>query len=147
MKNVKEWAIECGMPIKDHPDVVVIGFNPAIHGSKGITSTFQRLITWFRMIHHPDFSFTNLMPNANSQPRMAEVDWEWFNEEIEPWRGKKVVALGNFVSHVLNKMELEHLKIPHPSTRNFVYNDWNNEIIVVQKLRAYIINDRNNRVL
>ena len=138
MKTVTEWAAQHGMTITEDPNVVVIGLNPALKGSSGITSTFQRLITWFRMVRHPDFTFTNIHPSPKFDGKMSSLNWNWIEANIEPHRGKKIVALGSFVSKVLNKMEIDHLAINHPSARNLYWNDWNNEVETVKQIREYL---------
>jgi hypothetical protein len=50
----------------------------------------------------------------------------------------KVLALGNFVSSVLNKIEVNHFKLPHPSPRNRLLNDKDYERSMLFACKQYL---------
>lgn len=68
---------------------------------------FKRLVEWIKVIE-PDFY---VVVNAN-EFRSYSIIRELYRD------GFKVIALGNTASGALKAMEVEHLKMPHPSGLN-----------------------------
>ena len=55
----------------------------------------------------------------------SEVPWHLrhLKSRPVPARNDVVIALGNEASKVLTKENIPHLKIPHPSGKNYLLND------------------------
>ena len=50
----------------------------------------------------------------------------------------KVLALGNFPSSALDKINVSHYKLPHPSGLNRKLNDKHYELSMLKDLRNYL---------
>jgi hypothetical protein len=51
---------------------------------------------------------------------------------------KKIITLGSFVSNILNKMDLNHLKVLHPSGRNRKLNNFENRLDQIRNIYHYL---------
>jgi len=51
---------------------------------------------------------------------------------------EKVIAFGNFPSNVLNKINVSHFMLPHPSGLNRKLNDKTYELEQLAKCKEYI---------
>lgn len=67
---------------------------------------------------------------------MEYVQWDLLKEVTKHHR--KIVALGGFASKVLDKLGVEHFKLPHPSPRNRLLNDKEFERSELERCREYI---------
>jgi uracil-DNA glycosylase len=81
-------------------------------------------------------------PTLNRVKKWVSRSYDWTNKsynEIEKIRTyDKVIALGNVASTWLEKNQVSHLKIPHPSPRNRMWNDPQTEINTLQKITEYL---------
>ena len=85
------------------------------------------------------YDFYNVIPDiVDAEPKMANVNLEDINTKLGKFRGKKVIALGNFASKVLDKLGIDHLKIGHPSMRNRKWNDFHNVTMELENMRDYL---------
>tara|TARA_B100001113_G_scaffold353047_1_gene356139 strand:+ start:4175 stop:4504 length:330 start_codon:yes stop_codon:yes gene_type:complete len=73
------------------------------------------------------------------------VDWDWTNlsnpEHMKRIEGCKVIAMGNEVHNYFVKNNIEHLKVPHPSGLNRMWNDPELEPKVIEQIRGLHLNE------
>lgn len=108
--------------------VLVVGMNPSnTPESKKVrkNSTFDRLNKWMDRWQISNYSFIN-----TTEKRFDTISWA----DVDPIRLReaamqydKVIALGGFASDSLEKAQIKHFKMPHPSPRNRLLNDSNYE--------------------
>lgn len=108
--------------------VLVVGMNPSnTPESKKVrkNSTFDRLNKWMDRWQISNYSFIN-----TTEKRFDTISWA----DVDPIRLReaalcydKVIALGGFASDALEKAQIKHFKMPHPSPRNRLLNDSNYE--------------------
>jgi hypothetical protein len=85
------------------------------------------------------YDFYNVIPDiVDAEPKMANVNLEDINTKLSKFRDKKVIALGNFPSKVLDKLGIDHLKIGHPSMRNRKWNDFRNVTMTLENMKDYL---------
>jgi hypothetical protein len=86
-----------------------------------------------------DLSPAGAIPDiVDADPKMANVNLEDINTKLSKFRDKKVIALGNFPSKVLDKLGIDHLKIGHPSMRNRKWNDFHNVTMTLENMKDYL---------
>lgn len=88
-----------------------VGLDPGPRKYKNKGSTIKKLDSWTEAIGLPYYGFFNVCP----EPDMV-VDWEfvWHICSQSPIN----IALGVKAGMVLDKLKIEHLKMPHPSGLN-----------------------------
>ena len=68
-------------------------------------------------------------------------NWTWTNlsdpEHMIKIKGYKVIAMGNVVAKYFEKNNVEHLKVPHPSGLNRMWNDPKLEPQVIEQIRGF----------
>ena len=120
--------------------VLVVGMNPSNKPTlKGKpNATFRKLENWMDQlgIHH--FSFCNTFDEP-SEAKYSKVDFQRLCTLTKQY--DKIIALGGFVSGSLNKIDVTHFKLPHPSPRNRVLNDKAYEKKIINECKDYL-NDR-----
>ena len=71
-------------------------------------------------------------------------DWDWTNlsdnNMLEKIKGCKVIAMGNEVHTYFAKNKIEHLKVPHPSGLNRMWNNPELEPSVIEQIRGLHLN-------
>ena len=99
--------------------VLVIGMNPSgFKAHKG--TTLPRLRTWLQYIDVLEHDFINV---SNEYGCGIKLDPD-YNRVLEKCKDyDAVLALGNYVSKVLNRLGIQHFKLPHPSPRIRMIND------------------------
>ena len=118
--------------------IVVIGMNP---GANPLTkkprknSTFYKLNNWMDAIGVNHYSFMNTFDEPGAVPRKEKVDVTRFSYIDD---GYTVLALGLFVSTTLNRLGIDHYRLPHPSPRNHLFNDKEYEKNVVKELKEHL---------
>lgn len=86
-----------------------------------------------------DYDFYNVIPDiVDAEPKMANVNLDDINIKLSKFKDKKVIALGNFPSKVLDKLGIHHLKIGHPSMRNRKWNDFRNVTMTLENMKDYL---------
>lgn len=72
-------------------------------------------------------------------------DWDWTNlsdeDMLEKIKGCKVIAMGNEVHNYFTKNNIEHLKVPHPSGLNRMWNNPELEPSVIDQIRGLHLNE------
>jgi len=81
-------------------------------------------------------------PTKNRVIKWVGRQFDWTNRSYDDIslvkRYDKVIALGNIASTWLDKNEVSHLKIPHPSPRNRMWNNPQTEIDTVRRINEYL---------
>ena len=93
------------------------------------------MLKWMSMMNVEVFSFTNTFWHQTNKPSINDVDISTL-DCIRDY--DSVIALGGFVSSVLDKAGIEHFKMPHPSPRNRVLNDKDLEKKLIEDCNKYI---------
>lgn len=116
--------------------VLVVGMNPSTKPTMNKqNATFKKLISWMDVVGVHYFSFCNTFDDT-SEAKHNKVNYErlcTLSKEYD-----KILALGNFVSESLNKIDVVHFKLPHPSPRNRLLNDKTYEKKILLKCREYL---------
>ena len=120
--------------------LLVIGMNPSAKATlRGKSNaTFKKLETWMDSFDVQNFSFCNTFDDP-SEAKYCKVDFQRLCTLTNQY--DKIIALGGFVSGALNKIDVSHFKLPHPSPRNRLLNDKKYEIRILKQCRDYL-NDR-----
>jgi len=71
-------------------------------------------LLWNAFPFHP---YKKERPESNRKPtaKELEIGKSYLSELIELFDIKTVIAVGNVADHVLSRMEIEHIKVRHPS--------------------------------
>ena len=118
--------------------MIVVGMNPSNRSTKDRVyknSTFDRLGKWMDTLGVQHFSFINLFDHAKDNPTIKDVD---FNSLDVTKQYDKVIALGGLASTALNKINVAHFKLPHPSPRNRLLNDKTYEKKILKQCKEYL---------
>jgi hypothetical protein len=118
--------------------IIVVGMNPSTYMAKGNhrkNHTFDRLYRWSSELDLPIFSFSNVFHSPGSV-HIKSVDINMVKQLVDGYN--KILALGNLVSNVLDKIDAKHFKLPHPSPRNRLLNDKDYERRVLSACKAYL---------
>jgi hypothetical protein len=120
--------------------VLVIGMNPSTKPTlKGKpNATFRKLEQWMTQCNVDYFSFCNTF-DETSEAKHSKVDFKRLCTLTSQY--DKILALGGFVSVCLNKVNVDHFKLPHPSPRNRLLNDKSYEKKIITQCKVYL-NDR-----
>jgi len=97
--------------------------------------TFDRLKRWFTYAGVDFFSFVNCCPDPG-EVKYSDVDRDTLTRCVEGYT--KIVAIGNFASTVLARLNITHYKLPHPSPRNRMFNDETFEPAMMKELKIYV---------
>lgn len=131
--------IQIGMiEIKSKPRVIVVGINPSNRHTKVRiykNSTFDRLHKWMDHLQVENFSFINCI-DVRGEYKSNKIDYNFLEKSIN--KTYKVLALGDFPSKALKKLNIHHFKLPHPSPRNRQLNDKAFESLILEECRSYI---------
>lgn len=118
--------------------MIVVGMNPSNRPTKSKVyknSTFDRLNKWMDVLNVQHFSFINLLDHSKDNPTIKDVD---FNSLGVTKEYDKVIALGGLASTALNKIGVDHFKLPHPSPRNRLLNDKTFEKKILKDCKEYL---------
>lgn len=122
---------------KTSKDVIVIGQSPAKTNTPSASGTYAKVQAWMTVAGVYAWSFTNVIEEEGGDS-LSQVDFEAVRARVKPWVGKKVIALGNVASEVLTKLGIPHLKVLHPSGKNYALNNHDREIEQIKKIRMYV---------
>lgn len=82
-------------------------------------------------------------PTKNRVIKWVGRPFDWTNrsyDDIDLVRKyDKVIALGNVASTWLTRNQVSHLKIPHPSPRNRMWNNPQTEIDTLRRIQEYLL--------
>lgn len=108
--------------------VLIVGIRPSYKNYKSTvpfegTSSSKRLALWFRdMKVKCVYLNLNDVP-GNSLPSKPQLNLKMLKFYMDEFSFNKVFALGDFVSKTFKQINIDHIKLPHPSGRNRMFND------------------------
>jgi len=108
--------------------ILVVGQKPGLV-DKSKSVTWNRVSGWIK----EDYDWTNIYDLEDKVIFTVEQSYKYSH----------IVALGNVASEYLNRLGVEHCKIPHPSRLNRQWNNPQTEIDTVNKLNSYLHLHRN----
>ena len=115
---------------------IVVGINPSNHKTVDKHCiTIKRLFKWMDDLNIKYFSFVNCIPSPGRYNK-SDIDYDMIDVCTRDY--EVVLALGNFPSEALNKINVKHFKLPHPSGLNRQLNDVNYELDMLRQCRNYI---------
>lgn len=106
-----------------------------IDGKEKKNHTFDRLHKWFSYAGVNHFSFVNCTDKVGNV-KFSDVDYDTLNVCLN--YHTDVFALGSFASTVLRRLNKTHIKLPHPSPRNRMFNDPTFEPMIMKQLKEYV---------
>ena len=117
--------------------VLVVGMNPSNKPLLGSSrnATLSKLETWMSDIGVHHFSFCNTFDDPG-ESRMSKVDFDRLNTLAGEY--DKIIALGGFVSTALNRINVSHFRMPHPSPLNRQLNDKRFEFDMLTLCKEYL---------
>jgi hypothetical protein len=115
--------------------VLIVGINPSGSDPTRVSQSIKRLCKWTEEMGLTFFSFVNCISRPGPY-RESDVDYDLLKECTKGYT--KVIALGNFPSMALSKIDVEHFMLPHPSGLNRKLNDKSYEIKILEECRGYI---------
>lgn len=116
--------------------VLVVGMNPGPkHKDPDMSKSLRKLYEWMDLLNVERFSFCNTFDDVGISS-MSKVDLKRMCTLTSGYN--KIIALGGFVSTVLNKIEVDHFKLPHPSPLNRLLNDKQFERDMLCKCASYL---------
>jgi hypothetical protein len=122
---------------KPSKDVIVVGQSPAKTNNPSASGTYAVINAWLTSACVYSWSFTNVIDEEGGD-RLSQVDFEAVYKRVRPWKGKKVIALGNLASEVLTELRIPHLKLLHPSGLNRHLNKFDNRIEQIRLIHEYV---------
>lgn len=133
--------------------VVVVGSNPAIASPDSTlpfagTRSGKTLRSWLdRLGLGPVFlvNVSSVRTPGNRKLKVSEYELEALRKVVRD-DTTTVIALGETAAHALEKIGVEHFKLPHPSGRNRLLNDMDYLDQKIAECRAFIAKkDRESR--
>lgn len=119
--------------VNQFADVIFVGMNPsAKQPRKG--STRNKLAEWTEEMRVEQYDFINVIDQPG-EVHHNMVDYNALTFALNKYR--RVIALGNFVSDVLNRSGIDHFKLPHPSPRNRMLNNPEKISQILQECARY----------
>ncbi len=117
--------------------VIIVGLNPAEANPKGSkkAQTIKRLEKWTAELGVQYHSFINCIDDAGDYNQL-KANFKQLKESTQGY--DKIIALGNYASLCLKKINIKHFKMPHPSPRNRKLNDKNFELNIIEECRKYL---------
>jgi len=112
---------------------LILGINPSPSGFKRNNSMY-RLREWMTVLGYDTYCFSNVIPDEGDY-KQGDVDLDFVRESIEGH--DTVIALGGFVSRVLNRCKIDHITMPHPSPLNRNLNDKDYERAMLEDMRNH----------
>ena len=104
--------------------IIVIGQSPNKRYIVGKNGSIARLTRWLDSINIKQFSFTNL--SISNGPEIDRIVTECQGYD-------KIITIGKIAHNALNKINLEHFSLPHPSGLN---RQINNKEFINDKLKS-----------
>jgi len=117
--------------------VLVVGINPQYpqyRYKKGCTR--YRFYKWLDFLGLRYVGFTNCIPTPGIYKKHM-IDFDRLKKSTEGHQ--KIIALGNFTSEALSKINREHFVLPHPSPLNRLLNDKRYEKSILKKCKRWLI--------
>lgn len=102
--------------------------------------TMKKLYRWMTALGLPYASFVNASSEFTDDPNpvITDEDREILEKSTEGY--EVVIALGRTAAIALDRINRKHLRVPHPSGRNRVWNNDGAEAAVIKMMREYASN-------
>jgi hypothetical protein len=120
--------------------VLIVGINPS-SGKPRKHSAINKLEKWVNELEVLHYGFANVIPEPGEY-NINKVDASYVKSFCEGH--EHIVALGGFVSQVLNKIGVEHHTMPHPSPLNRKLNDKSYEKQCIDECKKYLNENKNS---
>lgn len=117
--------------------ILVVGMCPSNKPTLGSkqNATFKKLESWMDNLKVKHFSFINTF-DYPATPTLSKVDNKRLSTVTKEY--DKVLALGGFVSSALERLGVDHFKMPHPSPLNRLLNDKKYEKQILKQCKEYL---------
>lgn len=125
------------MSTKNGAKVIIVGQNPG-NNKKAFyfrNHTIDRLNQWCTELGLHTYGFVNAV-SKQGECKIKDADFDLLEACVSCH--DKVVALGSFASACLDRINISHYKLPHPSPRNRLMNDKEYVRRVLNKCKEYI---------
>lgn len=109
------------------------GNNPKAYYYKN--HTIDRLNKWADLLGIKYYSFMNCT-DLRGAVKLKDIDFGYVQTSILGYN--KVIALGGFPSSVLDRINIAHFRLPHPSPRNRVLNDKHEFTKILDNCKRYL---------
>lgn len=109
------------------------GNNPKAYHYKN--HTIDRLNKWADLFGVRHYSFMNCT-DIRGVVKFKDVDFSYVQSALLCYN--KVIALGGFPSVVLDRINITHFRLPHPSPRNRALNDKVELDRILEECKRYI---------
>jgi len=117
--------------------VLIVGMCPSNKPTLGYkrNATFTKLESWMDTLNVKHFSFINTF-DYPATPTLSKVDYKRLSTATKEY--DNVLALGGFVSLALERLGIDHFKMPHPSPLNRQLNDKSYEKKILKECKEYL---------
>lgn len=115
--------------------ILVIGINPSSDKKIKKNSSIDKLNKWMSFLNYEHYSFINVI-NTTGKYTKNKVDYKFVSSCSTNYN--KIIALGNFVSNVLDELNINHFVMPHPSPLNRKLNDKDYEKQILIECKKWI---------
>ena len=114
--------------------IIFVGIAPGNHPPEK-SPTLKRIKFWMDSIGIEKYEWINLVDHQAPNLKLSEVNTKEFLKKIKGHT--HIIALGNLPSAFLKKNNIKHLKVPHPSGLNRIWNDKTVEPKVIKKIKGF----------
>ena len=118
--------------------ICVVGLCPSKATKPTKTGSFAVSKYWFNEAGIFEYDLCNIVPHIENVPTnriKKEIYYDLLKARVSSF--PKVIALGNHASDALDRINIPHLKIPHPSRRNILLNNPKNVEKAIADIRKY----------
>jgi hypothetical protein len=113
--------------------VLIVGHSPGkVQQSKSITR--NRVKAWLQAANVEEYDWINLVNYHAPSLKFNEITLT--SRDVIGY--DKIIALGNMASVWLARNNISHLKVPHPSGLNRIWNDSTTEIKTMDSIKKYL---------
>lgn len=114
--------------------VLILGSNPASgKGSPHRNTTLNRVSRWAETVGF-QYDFKNVIPYHVEKEDIKLADEKRIRRITRSY--KRIISLGSFSSRVLKRLNISHYSLPHPSTRNRLFNEKGYEDRMLEQLKS-----------
>lgn len=117
--------------------ILIVGQNPG-NNPKAFSyknHTIDKLNKWAKFLNIPLYSFVNCIDSPGIC-KIKDANFDFLKNCAK--NHIKVIALGSFASACLERINITHFKLPHPSPRNRMMNDKIKINSILEDCRKYI---------
>ncbi len=118
--------------------ILIVGMCPSHKPTLGNkqNATFRKLESWMDRLNITHFSFINTF-DYHDKPKMSNVNFKSLQRACIEYNN--ILALGLFVSRALDRIDVKHYTLPHPSPLNRLLNDKQYENFIIQGCKDYLL--------